>query len=99
MEESDREGYESDVIADQTPNTHSISMGTNRRQLFTNSESENDPQLLILRELQKTNASINNLSNRMDSIENRLISVEKEALTPDSSSSVERNKRKVPTRI
>lgn len=67
--------YISPEIVDQTPNSHSI--GTNRRQLFTNSQSDNDPQLLILKELQKKNASISNLSNRLDSIENRLISVER----------------------
>lgn len=52
---------------------------------------------LILKELRRTNSSIDNLSDRMDSIDNRLKSVEDkqtEALTPSSSLSVEKIKRR-----
>lgn len=91
---------------DQTP----ISNGTsyNRRQLFSGTSSHlvdktnRSEMQLILKELRRTNSSIDNLSDRMDSIDNRLKSVEDkqtEALTPSSSSSVEKIKRKVPSRV
>ncbi len=65
-----------------------------------------DPQRLILAEVKKTNSSLDNMSNRIDAMEGRLIAVElkqTDLMTPNpssSGSSAEKTKKnKVPTRI
>ena len=78
--------------------------GLNRRQLFKSTPLSDKTNELILEEVRKTNSSIAEFSTRIDAMESRLKTVEqqqKDMTTPSSSgdSSVERAKKKIPTRV
>lgn len=96
-DESSNEGY-SPEIERQTPSSF-ICSSSGRRRLFDTDDREANQQLQILQEIK---ASIGSLSNRMDTIDKRLKSVEqnqKEVLSPSCSSSVESLKKKIPAKV
>lgn len=106
-------GIESPEVPRTTTPTGPIHVSGGHRRLLTYSEPNalrersNDPQLLILAEVKKTNTSLDNVSTRMDTMERRLIAVEQkqiDMMTPGTSSSAngssaEKTKKKIPARI
>ena len=82
-----------------------------RKQLFCSSakrqhsgtDQDNHPQLLtILEEVKKTNICLSQFSSRLDAVENRIISIERQHIVSASSgtdSSMEKGKNKVPARV
>lgn len=103
-ESSGNEGCSSPEVEQQTPSSF-VCSSTNRRRLFSTEDGtssaggEENQQLQILQEIK---ASISSLSNRMNTIDTRLKSVEqhqKEALSSSCSSSVESAKKRVPAKV
>lgn len=87
-----------------TGRTPSNTTELNRRQLFKSTPLSDKINELILEEVRKTNSSIAEFSTRIDAMESRLKTVEQQQndmTTPSSSgdSSVERAKKKIPTRV